>query len=225
MPDVPVETTIASKVGGRDVLLLIDNYEHLVAVVATLVGELRKLAPGLSILLTSQSPLGIVGETVYRVPTLTVPDGDSDIDEALASDAVRLFNERAVLAKPAFLIDRENVGAVVALCRHLDGIPLALELAAARVKILAPEQIVQRLEQRPRLLSGASRSIDRHQSLQATIDWSHNLLPTPRRNSFGDVPCLPEVSRSRRSRPPQLTMKLTSSRSWICSRPSSTSRW
>jgi predicted ATPase/class 3 adenylate cyclase len=177
MPDTPVETAIAAKVGGRDVLLLIDNCEHLVAGVASLVGELLKIAPGLRVLLTSQSLLGIGGETVYRVPPLTIPDDGSAFDEALVSDAVSLFRARAVSAKPTFTVDRKNVEAVVSLCRHLDGIPLALELAAARVKILAPDQIVQRLEQRFRLLSGASRSVDRHQSLQATIDWSHNLLP------------------------------------------------
>jgi len=163
----------------RQVLLVIDNCEHLVEAVAFATNALLSHCPGLSILATSREPLGIVGETVWPAPILTMPPVNTQLPvEALGQyDAVRLFSERAKAALPNFSLTEDNVAAVVQLCHRLDGIPLAIELAAARVKLLRVEQIVERLDDRFKLLAGGSRSAPpRHQTLQALIDWSHHLL-------------------------------------------------
>ncbi|NNC79445.1 MAG: adenylate/guanylate cyclase domain-containing protein [Acidimicrobiales bacterium] len=169
--------SVVAKIGDQQMLLLLDNCEHLVEHVAPLVLPLLSACPNLKILATSQSPLGVPGEAVYRVPSLGVPDADVAVDDAARFDAVTLFAERARLAQPAFELTPDNVASVVEICRQLDGIPLALELAAARVAILSPVAIAERLGERFRLLAGGPRTADaRHQTLQATIEWSHDLL-------------------------------------------------
>jgi len=133
--------------------------------------------PNLHILTTSRERLGVTGESLYRVPSLEVPHGEVDVDESQRCDAVRLFRDRARLAEPSFEITVDNVDHVVGICRHLDGIPLALELAAARVRSMSPAQITERLAERFRLLTGSDRDQGhRQQTLLGAIEWSHDLL-------------------------------------------------
>ena len=152
-------------------LVVMDNCEHLVGACAALIGRLLVASAGLRVLATSRESLGIAGEAVWPVPALAVPEPNAgDVREC---EAVRLFADRASLANPGF----EMTDAVVELCRRLEGIPLAIELAAARVKALSVEQILERLGDRFRLLGGASRTAPtRQQTLRATLDWSYELL-------------------------------------------------
>ena len=159
-------------------LLLFDNCEHLIQACAELVETLLRSCPTLHILATSREVLSVPGETLYLVPTLTTPDpAKADLDTLQQYEAVQLFVERAQTKLPGFRLSRENTLAIAQVCHQLDGIPLALELAAARVKALRVEQIAARLEDRFRLLiSGTRTSLPRHQTLHALIDWSYNLL-------------------------------------------------
>ena len=149
----------------RRLLLCLDNCEHLLDASAALADALLRACPELSVLTTSREPLGVPGETVWRVPTM------------IEDEAVRLFAERAAHVRPDFTVDRTNEDAVRTVCRRLDGIPLAIELAAAWVRALTPAQIAAGLDQRFRLLTGAPRVvIHRQQTLAASVDWSHELL-------------------------------------------------
>jgi predicted ATPase/class 3 adenylate cyclase len=162
----------------KTLLLLLDNCEHLIAACAELSDALLRACPQLRILASSREALGVAGEAAYRVPSLAAPAAEEMALEELASlDAVRLFVERAAAARPGFTLNEQNAAAVAQICRRLDGIPLAIELAAARVKVLAPEQIAARLDDRFRLLTGGSRTaLPRQQTLRALIDWSYSLL-------------------------------------------------
>ena len=163
----------------REVLLVLDNCEHLIEACATLVNRLLHAAPRLQILATSREALGIGGEVTYRVPSLGLPDpGHLPALHSLSQyEAVRLFIERARFVQPDFNVNNDNAPAVAQICHRLDGIPLAIELAAAKVRALSPEQIAKRLDDRFRLLTGGSRTaLERHQTLRATLDWSFNLL-------------------------------------------------
>ena len=163
----------------QPLLLLLDNCEHLIDAVARLADTLLKSCPKLTVLATSREALGIGGEAVLPLPPLGLPSpGDAHTPEALAGcDSVRLFVERATAALPAFQLGDGNAAAVASVCTRLDGIPLALELAAARVKVLTPEQIDGRLNDRFRLLTGGSRTaLPRQQTLRALVDWSYELL-------------------------------------------------
>ena len=163
----------------KQLLLILDNCEHLVDACAELAGHLLQEAPRLKILVTSREILGVSGEIPYRVPPLAVPDmrrlpAPNDLGDY---DAVRLFVDRARTVNPAFEITLENSAAVAQITQRLDGIPLALELAAARLRLLSVSQIAQRLDDVFRLLTGGNRTdLPRHQTLQALIDWSYNLL-------------------------------------------------
>ncbi|HEX7153755.1 MAG TPA: BTAD domain-containing putative transcriptional regulator [Thermoanaerobaculia bacterium] len=149
----------------RELLLVLDNCEHLVDACASLASTLLSNAPRLRILATSREPLGIAGERVWPVPPIAL------------DDAVELFAERATAVASSFTLDAPNASAVAEICRRLDGIPLAIELAAARIRVLTPAQILERLEDRFAILSGGSRtSIARHRTLRAAIDWSFALL-------------------------------------------------
>ena len=163
----------------KSVLLVWDNCEHLVDACAHLAERLLRACPGLCLLATSREALEIGGEAVLPVPPLALPpDAQAATAEALAAcDSVRLFVERATAVQPAFHLGAGNIAAVAQVCARLDGIPLALELAAARVKTLSAEQISGRLDDRFRLLTGGSRTaLPRQQTLKATIDWSYDLL-------------------------------------------------
>ena len=172
--------TLTDALRLRSALLLWDNCEHLVDACAHLAETLLRACPGLRLLATSREALAIGGEAVLPISSLSLPpNAEAATPEALADcDSVRLFVDRAEAAQPAFRLSDGNVAAVVQVCARLDGIPLALELAAARVRVLTPEQIAGRLDDRFRLLSGGSRTaLPRQQTLRALIDWSYDLLP------------------------------------------------
>jgi predicted ATPase/DNA-binding SARP family transcriptional activator len=164
---------------AKTLLLILDNCEHLIASCAQFTETVLRAANGVTILASSREALGIDGETPYRVPPLTLPDSQRphDLDALSRNDAVRLFVERASTAYPPFRLTAHNAPAITQIVRRLDGIPLAIELAAARAKVLLPEQIAARLDDRFRLLTGGSRTaLPRHQTLLALIEWSHELL-------------------------------------------------
>jgi predicted ATPase/DNA-binding CsgD family transcriptional regulator len=168
----------------RQLLLVFDNCEHLVASCAELIEALLRGCPGLRVLATSREPLGVTGEIAWRVPSLSLPwpPQVAPCDADLQSEAVRLFLERAGEASPTFAATEHNEGAIARLCYRLDGIPLALELAATRVTALSVEQIAHELDDRFRLLVGGKRTaVPRQQTLQATFDWSFDLLTDPER--------------------------------------------
>jgi predicted ATPase/DNA-binding SARP family transcriptional activator len=161
----------------RETVLVLDNCEHLVAAVAVLADELLAHCPRLRIVATSREPLGIAGERLEIVPPLGLPPADADAQAALRHPAVRLFADRAADASPGFAVDDATVGSVVEICRRLDGLPLAIELAAARLRSLPAPQIAARLDDRFRLLTGGSRvALPRQQTLRAVVDWSWDLL-------------------------------------------------
>ena len=167
----------------KRLLLVLDNCEHLLDALARQVDAIARRCPRVSVLATSREGLALAGERIVAVPSLGVPAADADADELLAADAVRLFSDRACAAKVDFALTDHNIGAVAVLCRRLDGIPLAIELAAARVRSMTAEDLVSRLDQRFKLLTRGSRAaLERHQTLRSTIDWSYDLLdPTERR--------------------------------------------
>jgi predicted ATPase/class 3 adenylate cyclase len=168
----------------QDTLILLDNCEHVIDGAAKFCGQLVRECPRLRILATSREPLGIDGEHVYRVPSLSLPPGEAEAaDDIAASDAVRLFVERAQAQDPGFVLDDASARLVASVCRRLDGIPLALELAAARLSSMSLQQVSDRLDQRFRLLTGGSRNaMPRQQTLQAAVDWSFGLLTEPERD-------------------------------------------
>ena len=169
---------LAQGLATRRLLLVLDSCEHLVDGVAELAHELLTTCEGLRVLLTSREALGIPGEHAWHVPPLSLPDeGARSPEQLLGSEAGRLFVERARAARSVFQLTEETVPAVVRICRRLDGIPLALELAAARIRVLAPSQISERLDDTFRLLTeGGRTTIPRHRTLRAAIDWSYDLL-------------------------------------------------
>ena len=169
------------------VLIVLDNCEHLIDACAELARGLLSSCERVRILATSRQPLGLAGETVWPVPGLEHPDDPAarSTEQLARYAAVRLFTERARAVRPGFSLDSGAGGAVASICRRLDGIPLAIELAAARTRALNPDDIVLRLEDRFGLLTGGTRdALPRHQTLEATIDWSHELLSDPERVLF-----------------------------------------
>ena len=170
---------LAGHIGDRQQLLLLDNCEHLVEPVAHLVEALLRHCPHLTVLATSREPLRVPCEVTWRVPSLSLPRllPGAPAEESLEAESVRLFTVRAGQAAPGFELDDENAVAISALCHRLDGMPLAIELAAARVGALTPAQIVERLDDCLDLLSGGSRTaLTRQQTLRATLAWSFDLL-------------------------------------------------
>jgi predicted ATPase/DNA-binding CsgD family transcriptional regulator len=171
----------------KELLLMLDNCEHLVTACAHLVERLLRTCPRLHILATSREALNIPGELVWLVPSLPLPDMYSlpPLEELVKYGAIQLFLERAAAVLPSFTLTAENAWAVLQICRRLDGIPLATELAAARVKILSVEQIGARLDDAYRLLTvGRRTALPRHQTLRATMDWSYGLLSEQERILF-----------------------------------------
>jgi predicted ATPase/class 3 adenylate cyclase len=177
-PGQPILDTVIDHLHGKRVLLVLDNCEHLLEVAARTVDALLRSCGLIRFVATSREGLAIEGETVLPVPSLSVPDPETVTAGDLPQfDAMRLFVERAMAAVPGFTITDRNAAAIAQICRRLDGVPLAIELAAARVRALPVEQIAARLDDRFRLLTGSSRiSVPRHQTLRQTIDWSHDLL-------------------------------------------------
>jgi predicted ATPase/class 3 adenylate cyclase len=169
--------TLTDHLASRQVLLVLDNCEHLVEACAQLASALLRACPKLRVLATSREALGVPGEVAWRIPAMGVPQELPPLDDLMEWPAVALFVDRALSARPAFQVSEKNAGAIVELCRHLDGIPLAIELAAARLNVLSVEQLAGRLNDRFRLLTGGSRAaLPRQQTLRATIDWSYELL-------------------------------------------------
>ena len=177
-PGRPMLDTLVDAVGNRHLLVVLDNAEHLLGAAAKLVEAMVRSCPRACLLVTSREPLGISGERVFRVPSLTVPPADlASPDRLVAFESVQLFAERASMQRQGFGLDDANAASVAAICRRLDGIPLALELAAARLGSLSVSDINSRLDQRLGLLTGGSQSaLPRHQTLRALIDWSYDLL-------------------------------------------------
>jgi predicted ATPase/DNA-binding SARP family transcriptional activator len=175
--EVDLAQRIAAFVTGRETLLVIDNFEHLLEA-APFVARLLSHAPGLRILATSREPLRIAAEHEYRVPPLGLPPaGTRGLEEATRAEAVALFVAGARAAQPDFELTAENAGAVVDICHALDGLPLALELAAARVRLLSTAELRDRIENRLELLADGPRDLpDRQRTLRSTIDWSYDLL-------------------------------------------------
>jgi predicted ATPase/DNA-binding SARP family transcriptional activator/DNA-binding CsgD family transcriptional regulator len=165
---------------AKELLLVLDNCEHLLVGVAALAQVLARSCPRLVILATSREGLGIDGEQLVPVPPLAVPGADADLDTILEAEAVRLFGERAAAVKRGFAVTEQNAAAVAAVCRRLDGLPLAIELAAARVPAMTPAELARRLERSFAVLaSGRRGAAAHHQTLRAAIDWSFQLLTEP----------------------------------------------
>ncbi len=179
-PNRPPLDALLNYLCDRQLLLLLDNCEHLIETMARLVDTLVRHCPDLHILTTSRERLEIDGEAVWLVPPLGLPPADEhdSIEALIGHDAISLFVERATAALPSFSLTEGNAAAVATLCRRLDGIPMAIELAATRVRLLRVEEIVAQLEDRFRFLTGVNRAAPpRHQTLRALIDWSYDLLP------------------------------------------------
>jgi len=170
----PLVASLCDYLATKQLLLCLDNCEHLLGACAELVDKLLRASPGLRVLATSREGLGIGGEQIYSIPSL------------LGSDAARLFVERARFHRPQFDVTADNTAVVEQICDRLDGVPLAIELAAARVRVLSLTELSARLDDRFRLLTGGSRAaLPRHQTLRAAIEWSYGLLPEPERAVLG----------------------------------------
>src|SRR5215204_2861234 len=160
-------------------LIVLDNCEHLIEASANVAHAILSIAPDLKVLASSREALGVSGEMVYPVPSLSLPDIKHlpVIEQLSQYEAVRLFIDRALLVVPHFVVDKDNAPHIAQICHRLDGIPLAMELAAARVKMMSVEQISKRLDDRFRLLTGGARTaLPRQQTLRALIDWSYDIL-------------------------------------------------
>lgn len=218
---------LVGQLAGRELLLLLDNCEHLIESCAALVAELLARCPGVVVLATSREPLQAYGERTWRVPSLALPDVRRLPPPAELGRfaSVRLFAERAAEVVPGFRLDQDNAADVAQICFRLDGIPLALELAAARVRMLAPRQIAERLDDALTLLGQGSRhAVTRHQTLLATLQWSHQLLSPRSGCSSGGWRCSPAASRWRPSSRCAPTAPAPRA-SWTCSVDWSTNRW
>jgi predicted ATPase/DNA-binding CsgD family transcriptional regulator len=180
---------ITGYLGTQRVLLVIDNCEHVLASVANTLDRLLRGSANISVLTTSREPLGVPGEVLWRVPPLSLfselGQREPSAEAVLVSEGVRLFVERALEARPTFRLDAGNAPTLAAICNRLDGLPLAIELAAARVRTLSPERILDGLADRFRLLTGGARTaMARQQTLQASVEWSHHLLSEEERVLF-----------------------------------------
>jgi predicted ATPase len=178
-PGISIERALLEYLKPRRLLLILDNCEHLIDSCARFVDSALRECPDVEVLATSREPLGVYGELTWRVPSLRVPaPGEAlSVERLVEYESVRLLVERAQLAQPGFAVTEENADAVTQICHRLDGIPLAIELAAARLGVLSIEQIATRLNDRFRLLTGGSRTaLRRQQTLWSTIEWSHKLL-------------------------------------------------
>ena len=179
--------TLSNHLRTKELLLLLDNCEHLIGACAELVEALLRSCPGLRVLATSREALAVAGEVAWPVPSLSLPDLRrlSDTESLHRNESARLLVERTTAVKPTFALSEQNAPAVAQICYRLDGIPLALELAAARAKVLSVEQIADRLDDTfGLLLAGSRTAMPRHKTLQATMDWSHELLPEEERVLF-----------------------------------------
>ena len=185
-PTTPLLEILTNYLRARQLLLILDNCEHLVVACAKLSADLLQVCPQLKVIASSREALGVSGETIYRVPSLSLPNPAQVTREALLeSEAGQLFVERAMAVQSRFALQDSNATAATQICRRLDGIPLAVELAAARLAVFSTEEIASRLDDRFRLLTGGSRTaLERHQTLRALIDWSYDLLSNEEQKLF-----------------------------------------
>jgi non-specific serine/threonine protein kinase len=187
IPNQPLIKTLVDGLRSRQTLIVLDNCEHLVSACAQLADRLLSECQKLKILATSRESLDIPGETIWQVPSLTLPDAKEmlTIKSLSRFESIHLFSVRAALVQPEFELTEQNAKTVVQICQRLGGIPLAIELAAARVKMMTTDEIAKRLDDRFDLLTSGSRTVlPRHQTLRATIDWSYDLLTEPERILF-----------------------------------------
>ena len=179
-----LEASVVEFLRSREALLVLDNCEHLLDAAAHFADAVLNACPGVRIVATSREGLAVEGEQVYPLRSLSVPT-TPDLDAVLASDAARLFAERAAAVRPGFTVDRDNATAVAEICRRLDGIALAIELAAARLASMSAADIARHLDERFRLLTGGRRTaVERQHTLRATVDWSYSLLTATDRAVF-----------------------------------------
>jgi predicted ATPase len=191
-PATTLADSIIDALRMRELVLVLDNCEHIVEAVGHLAAGLLRDCPGVRILATRREALGIAGEQVWPLTALELPARDAELDLVMQSEAVQLFVERARAVQPGFVLDASNAEAVAEICRRLDGIPLAVELAAARVTVMGPVDIAARLDQRFQLLTGGRRSAaERHQTLRGTIEWSYELLEPKERVLFERLAVFP----------------------------------
>jgi predicted ATPase/class 3 adenylate cyclase len=178
--------SIAEFLRTRVLLLVLDNCEHLLDATARLADAILRDAPGVRIVATSREGLAVEGERVVPLRSLPVPDpAFAELEQVAASEAVRLFGERAEAARPGFSLEPGNATAVADICRRLDGVPLAIELAAARIAAMSPAEVAERLDERFRLLTGGRRTaVERHHTLRSTVDWSYSLLSPAEQHIF-----------------------------------------
>jgi predicted ATPase/class 3 adenylate cyclase len=188
----PLDTRIRDSLRGKQLLLVLDNCEHLLDSATRLADGILRECPHVRILATSRESLDLDGERVVRVRSLPLPDPSTNGELAEATDAVQLFMERADSAEPDFRLGAGDLHVVAEICRRLDGIPLAIELAAARVVSMSPSEIAELLDERFRLLTGGRRTaVERHQTLRATVDWSYSLLQPTERAVFDRLGVFP----------------------------------
>jgi predicted ATPase len=181
---IPLEETVRTALADREALLILDNFEHVLEA-GGVVARLLAALPALKVLATSRAPLRLGGEREYTVPPMPPPPEAADPEHILRYEAVALFADRAEAAYPGFEVDARVAPAVAAICRRLDGLPLAIELAAARMKVLSPDEILARLDDRFGLLIGGTRDAPaRHRTLREAIAWSYDLLSEPARRLF-----------------------------------------
>ena len=180
-PDTSWSDVLVGDLKARELLLVLDNCEHLLDALAPLVVRLLEVSAGLQVVATSREPLQVEGETRWPVPPLQLPEESASPEmAAAATDAVQLFAKRAAEVQSGFSLDTDTVETATAVCRRLDGIPLAIELAAARMNMFSARQVAERVEDRFSFLTGGLRTaLPRHRTLEATLDWSYDLLDTP----------------------------------------------
>ena len=218
LPDQPGRSTMDTLlryVGDRQMLVVLDNCEHLLDVSAELVVAVLSGAARLTLLATSREAIGVAGEVSWRVPSLS-----------LADEAIELFTDRARRARPGFAVSDDNAATVGEICARLDGVPLAIELAAARVRALSLAEILDSLHDRFRLLTGGARTaVRRQQTLRASVDWSHALLTEPERVCFAGWRCFWAASIWTQPRRSAAAVTCSATRCWISSPCWWTSRW
>ena len=186
--EVSVADSIVATLAGREMLVVLDNCEHVLDAVGVLADALVRSCPRVTVLATSREGLGIDAEVLRPIRSLGMPDDLASLDELAATESARLFVARAVAVRPEFVLDEATGAAVGDICRQLDGVPLAIELAAARVGSLTVREITERLDQRFRLLTGGRRTaLERHQTLRNTVDWSYELLDEAEARVFDRV--------------------------------------
>jgi predicted ATPase/class 3 adenylate cyclase len=181
-PGKTLEQSVSDHLERKSLLLILDNCEHLLNAAAKFVGTALRVASGLKVLTTSREGLALPGERLMTVPSLQIPDTQMSLDDLLATESVRLFTERARESDSRFTFHPNDAAALGELSRRLDGIPLAIELAAARIRVMTPKEMLEHLDRRFKLLSAGRRTaVSRHQTLRSTIDWSYDLLDEPER--------------------------------------------